>query len=184
MEKSLIKRSGVGFRFMTAAALIAGAVLLPQIVHLLGRWSGTGSALGTIILPMHFAVLLSGLILGPIAGGMIGVSAPIVSYCLTGMPAVSQLFLMCVELAVYGIAGGVLARKKIPTILTLFSAQLSGRIVKLIVAFLIGMLLPESTMSVAAVASSFVTGLPGMIMQLCLIPALFYRFKGLKEYYV
>lgn len=178
MEKTLSEKSGVLFKFVTAIVLTASAILFPQIIHLIGRWSHTGNALGTIILPMHFAVLLSGLILGPVAGGMIGAASPLISHLLTGMPNADQVFLMCVELAVYGISTGLISQKKIAVSLKILIAQISGRIVKLFVAALLSLVLADVAFSVGSIARTFLNGIPGMILQICLIPLLYYNLKG------
>lgn len=183
MVKILSEKSGVLLKFMTAIALTAAAVLFPQLVHLVGTWSHTGNALGTIILPMHFAVLLSGLILGPVAGGMIGAASPLISYLLTGMPSADQVFLMCVELAVYGISSGLISQKKIPVSLKILIAQILGRAVKLFVAAVLSLVLTDVAFSVGSFAITFLKGIPGMILQLCLIPVLFYNLKGFAKYY-
>ena len=44
---------------------LAAAVALPQAAHLLGYATGTGNAIGTILLPMHFAIIALGLFAGP-----------------------------------------------------------------------------------------------------------------------
>lgn len=183
MEKILLKKSGMFLKFMTGILLIAAAVLFPQIIHVIGKWSHSGNMLGTIILPMHFAVLISGLILGPIAGGMIGVFSPLVSYLLTGMPAVDQLLLMSIELAVYGISCGLISKKKLPIAVKIMIAQICGRIVKFLIAFLITLTLPDISIDLGKLAATFLTGLPGIVMQILLIPCLFNIFKGFTKYY-
>ena len=183
MEKTLSEKSGVLFQFATAIVLTAAAVLFPQVIHLIGKWSHSGNALGTILLPMHFAVLLSGLILGPVAGGMIGAASPLISHLLTGMPNADQVFLMCVELAVYGICTGLISKKKIAVPLKILIAQIAGRIVKLFVAALLTLALGDFALSVGSIAMTFLNGIPGMILQICLIPLLFYVLKGFTKYY-
>lgn len=183
MEKISLKKPGMILRFATGIVLITGAVLFPQIIHLIGKWSQSGNLLGTIILPMHFTVLISGLILGPIAGGLIGFFSPLISYSLTGMPTSDQLFLMCIELASYGLSSGLISHKKISVPVKILIAQIIGRAVKLLTSFLILAILPDITFSIESIALTYLRGVPGVIMQICLISCLFYNFKGFTMYY-
>jgi hypothetical protein len=80
--------------------LLSAAVLLPAIAHLLGLPVRR-------LLPMHWAVLLAGLVYGWRSGLLIGVSAPGLSHLLNGMPALGILPAMSVELAVYGFLAGL-----------------------------------------------------------------------------
>ena len=56
-----------------ALALVAAAQALPWFVHLVGLP-------GPVLLPMHFAAILAGLALGPAAGLLNGLAAPVVSF--------------------------------------------------------------------------------------------------------
>ena len=69
--------------------LVAVGVLLPQVFHIFGS-----SAAGMVFLPMHIPVLIGGLLLGPMSGLCIGVAAPLISFGITGMPPLSNLFFM------------------------------------------------------------------------------------------
>lgn len=84
-----------------AGLLIALGILIPFV---------TGHAFGvqgTVLLPMHFTVLLAGFLLGPFWGAVIGVLTPLISSVLTGMPpAFPMLPLMIGELGTYGWATG------------------------------------------------------------------------------
>ena len=54
-------RCTVKGKVLLTVGAIAGAVALPQVVHLIGAAAGVGTALGELLLPMHFFVLLAGL---------------------------------------------------------------------------------------------------------------------------
>ncbi len=66
---------------VTAAVLLALAIILPTIVHI----SGVN---GAIFLPMHIPVLIAGLTVGPALGFTVGIISPIINHMLTGMPPV------------------------------------------------------------------------------------------------
>ena len=114
---------------------------------------------------------------------MIGAASPLISHLLTEMPNADQVFLMCVELAVYGICTGLISKKKIAVPLKILIAQIAGRIVKLFVAALLTLALGDFALSVGSIAMTFLNGIPGMILQICLIPLLFYVLKGFTMYY-
>ena len=84
--------------------LIAIGIILPMVVHM----SGIN---GAIFLPMHIPVLISGLILGSSLGLIVGIISPTLNHIITGMPPIPILWIMLVELAVYGLVSGYLYRK-------------------------------------------------------------------------
>lgn len=84
-------RLSLKVQVIATIAAIAGAVILPQVFHLLGAISGLGSALGETFLPMHFPIILVGLLAGPYAGAISGLFGPLLSFALSGMPGAYML---------------------------------------------------------------------------------------------
>lgn len=128
---------------------------------------------GTVLLPMHIPVLLCGYICGSRWGLAAGVLTPVLSSLLTGMPPFFPVLPMMVgELGLYGWFSGFSFRKlKWPVLLSLPVTMILGRIVSGII--FAAVTLPESPAAVAAsVWTSLVTGVPGIIIQLILIPVL------------
>jgi niacin transporter len=154
---------------------IALSILLPQIFHLAGT-----PQVGQVLLPMHLPVLLSGFILGPVFGCMVGAASPVLSAMLTGMPMLDRLPFMVVELAGYGLISGLfyqtlqLRGKKFGAIVSLVSAMIFGRLLYALMAFVAADLLNLSALGVAAVAESVVKGISGIFVQLLLIPTMIY----------
>ena len=97
MTKSLNKTK-LSIKTQTIAAFITvvAAVALPQVFHLMGIISGTGTALGAALLPMHLPVIIVGLLAGPYAGAAAGLVSPAISFALTGMPAAVMLPFMMI----------------------------------------------------------------------------------------
>ena len=62
------KKISVKAQTFAAIGAMAAAVALPQVLHLIGRYSGIGTALGEVFLPMHLPILLVGFLAGPYAG--------------------------------------------------------------------------------------------------------------------
>ena len=162
MKKSNIKR-------MTLTALcIALCVVVPMAFHVIPN-------AGQVMLPMHIPVLLCGLVCGWQYGLLCGILGPLVSSVLTGMPPAAMLPGMMVECGMYGCVGGLMM-EYIHTgslyadlYISLPVAMLMGRVISGIVKALI--LTPGLSFTAWATAS-FVTALPGISIQLILLPTL------------
>ena len=156
------------------AVSIALCVVLPMAFHAVQN-------AGSIFLPMHIPVLLCGLICGWPFGLMCGLVGPLLSSVFTGMPPMAYLPSMMVELAVFGLATGLLM-KYVKTgklfadlYISLVGAMLAGRIVGGIARALI---FARGSYSMAAwTAGYFVTALPGIIIQLALIPVIYFALE-------
>lgn len=172
MTNTITKRKlSVKAQTIGGAAAVITAVALPQLLHVLGAVSEHGSAFGEMLLPMHLPIILAGLLAGSYAAGAAGLLSPLISYCLTGMPASAMLPFMMIELAVYGICSGALREKNMPCIAKVFIAQLSGRIVRA-AAILIGFYGFSAAVAPAVIISSIKTGIMGILLQLVLIPVI------------
>ncbi len=130
---------------------------------------------GTILLPMHLPVFVGALILGPIEGAILGLTLPFLSSILTAMPAFyPQMPLMTVELVCYGIVCGLLYMKtpmrgkKWGVYVSLVCAMICGR-VAYAVAFNVLMYV-EGSLKAATVVAALVQGIPGIIIQLVIVP--------------
>lgn len=164
------KMSAVKKSIITAVC-IALCVVLPQAFHAVPN-------AGAIYLPMHIPVLLCGLLCGWSYGLLCGLAGPALSALLTGMPPAAVLPGMLVECGVYGLAAGLLMqllRTKhlyADLYISLAAAMLLGRVVSGIAKALI---FSVGSYSMASwVAGSFVTALPGIVIQLALLPSIVY----------
>ncbi len=156
------------------AVFIALCVVLPMAFHSIQN-------AGSIFLPMHIPVLLCGLICGWQYGFITGIVGPVLSSLFTGMPPMAYLPSMIVELSVYGLVTGLMMKfvhtKNLyaDLYISLISALITGRIVAGIARALI---FARGSYSMAAWATSyFVTGLPGIIIQLAIIPTLIFAIQ-------
>lgn len=164
------KMSAVKKSIITAVC-IALCVVLPQAFHAIPN-------AGSIYLPMHIPVLLCGLICGWPYGLLCGLAGPALSALITGMPPAAVLPGMMVECGVYGLAAGLLMqlvrtkRLYADLYISLVAAMLLGRVVSGAAKALI---FSAGSYSMASwVAGSFVTALPGIIIQLALLPGIVY----------
>ena len=144
--------------------------VLPLAFHAVG--------LGAAFSPLHFPVLLCGLLCGWPYGLFCGLAGPLLSSLLGGMPSAVQLIYMLPELAVYGLISGLLYRfvrtgATLPdAVLALLGAMLLGRIVggAAQTAFYLS---SARSYSLALWAGGYLLGtLPGAAAQLVLLPAL------------
>ena len=154
------------------AFFIALGTIIPQVFHLFGMGAGA------TFLPMHIPVLLAGAMLGGGYGLICGLITPILSSLATGMPPMVPVALsMCIELATYGLIIGILV-KRTHILVAYVIAMLSGRVANGILSALI-LSLNQSVFSLSAYLSSvFISALPGILIQIILIPILYKTFKN------
>ena len=164
-------------RLILAGLCVALGIVLPVAFHSVAN-------AGSIFLPMHIPVLLCGLICGWPYGLACGVLAPLLSSLITGMPPMAFLPSMLCELAVYGFVSGLLMRyvktgKLLADLyISLVGAMLLGR---LVLGLLNAVLFHAGEYSVALwTTSAFVTALPGIVIQLAVIPVLVFALKKSK----
>jgi riboflavin transporter FmnP len=156
------------------AACIALCVVLPMAFHSIENS-------GSVICPMHIPALLCGLICGWPLGILCGLAGPLLSMLITGMPAAAYLAPMMLELAVYGLVAGLLMKwvrtKNLyaDLYISLIVAMIVGRLVAGAARALI---FSAGSYSLAAwTASYFVTCLPGIVIQLALIPTIVFALE-------
>ena len=149
----------------TMGLLTAVGLILPYV---------TGHAFGvpgTILLPMHFPIFLMGMLCGPVWGIIGGMVVPLISSLLTGMPVFYPMLpIMMCELAVYGGVSGVLYYQKRKNLyVSLIAAMVCGRIVHGAVWAMLFLAGGKAVTFVSAFAF-VVDGIPGIVLQLLLIP--------------
>lgn len=155
-------------RMVLAALMAAMCVVLPMAFHAVPDG-------GSVFLPMHIPVLICGMICGWPYGFICGLLGPLLSCLLTGMPPLAYLPSMMVECAVYGLVTGLML-KFVRTgklygdlYLALVVAMIAGRVVSGVAKALI--FSPGITMTYW-ITASFVTALPGIVVQLVAVPLL------------
>lgn len=149
------------------AVCIALCVVLPIAFHSIPD-------AGSVFLPMHIPVLICGMICGWPYGFLCGLMGPLVSSALTGMPPIAILPAMMLECGTYGLVSGIvlkLVRTKSTygdLYIALVVAMLAGRVMSGIAKALIFM--PGISLT-AWVTASFITALPGILIQLVFLPS-------------
>jgi len=183
MTNSLtIKKTNIKTKTITTAVAIITAIVLPQIFHAVGVISGLGSLLGETFLPMQLPILLAGLLAGPVVGIIAGAASPSISFILSGMPGAAMLPFIMIELAGYGLTAGLLNKVKIPVFFNLILAQIAGRTLRiagiLFAVYGMGIQIAHGT----EILNFIAIGLPGILLQLCLIPLLMFRLESVMKF--
>ncbi|HJB26091.1 MAG TPA: ECF transporter S component [Firmicutes bacterium] len=147
-----------------AALCLALGILLPQVFHAFGA--------GSTFLPMHIPVLLCGFLCGWQYGALCGLVVPLLSSLFTGMPPIFPTApAMMLELCAYGLLTGLFYRRvKWNIYFSLISAMLAGRIVSGIANAAFMGIAGKAYGFSAFLTASFVTAVPGIIIQLVAVP--------------
>ena len=154
-----------------AAMFLAVGLVLPFVTGQLQRF-------GNMLLPMHIPVLLCGLVCGWQYGLLIGFVLPVMRSAMFSMPvmypnAVSMAF----ELATYGFAVGFLySRSKWKCVKSLYKCMVASMIAGRVVWGIVQLILLGINNNVftfqAFIAGAFLNAIPGIILQLIIIPAI------------
>ena len=166
-------------KLAVTAMLFAVGMVLPFFI-------GQIPAIGKMLLPMHIPVLLCGFIVGWQYRALIGFLLPIVRGLVFGMPPLyPNAVAMAFEMAAYGFVSGYLyshARWQCTKMLyiSLVTAMLAGRIVWAFAeVILLGIGGNIFTWKMFA-AGAFLNAIPGIIVQLTLIPLIMVALRRAK----
>lgn len=163
-----MKRQKTILKIVLAAMFLTLAFVMPFL-------TGQIPQIGSMLCPMHIPVILCGYICGGPLGLIVGFIAPLLRSAILGMPPMfPTAFAMAFELAVYGLLSGILYRvlpkKKVNIYVSLVVSMLAGRVVWGFVQFCcVGFNTAKFGFS-AFLAGAFVNAVPGIIIQLVLIP--------------
>ncbi len=158
-----------------SALLFAMAYVLPFLTANIPE-------VGSMLCPMHIPVLICGFVCGPVWGLAVGATVPIVRSLTIHMPPLYPVAsAMAFELAVYGFATGVLYRmfpKKIGyTYATLIISMTAGRLVWGAVRLVMAGISDMEFGFAAFVSGAVTTAIPGIILQIVIVPALIYALE-------
>lgn len=187
------KQTRYSKRIVLSAMFLAIGLILPFV-------TGQMQHVGNMLLPMHIPVMLCGLVCGWQYGAMVGFILPLLRYLLFGMPQIYPMGIsMAFELATYGAVIGICMtiffRKKDTVFLTeskeymkclygsLVIAMVCGRLVWGAVRFLLAKMTLEPFTWQMFLAGAFFTAIPGILIQLILIPGLMIALEraGIRE---
>ena len=138
---------------------------------------------GVVFSPIHIPVLLCGLICGWPYGLACGLIGPFLSHLTFQMPPAAMLPPMMVECAVYGGIAGVMMRfvrtKKswLDLYISMLTAMVAGRVVAGLAK---AWIFTPGVAPFAWVTTSLVAGVPGIAIQLVLMPMVFFALTRAK----
>jgi riboflavin transporter FmnP len=164
MEKTLTRN------LVLAGLFIAIGLILPFI-------TGQIPEIGRQLLPMHIPVLIAGFVLGWKYGLVVGLIVPILRSLLFTMPHMFPTAVaMSFELAAYGCLTGLLynafPKKNGYIYATLILSMLGGRVIWGIVSLILYGFTETAFTWKAFMAGAFVNAIPGIIIQIIIIPIL------------
>ena len=157
--------------FVLAAMFMALGLVLPFL-------TGQIQQIGNMLLPMHLPVLVCGLICGWQYGAVVGFVLPLLRFVLFGMPPIYPMGVsMAFELATYGfLVGWLYSHSRWQCIISLYrcliAAMVGGRLVWGAVRVLLSGVAGQAFTWEMFLSGALLTAVPGIILQLTLIPAL------------
>ena len=154
-------------KYLTLSALfIALGIVMPFI-------TGQIPQFGSMLLPMHIPILIAGFMLPWQYATLIGFIVPLLRSALFSMPPMfPSAFAMAFELATYALVISIVyllfnKHNLLNTYITLIAGMIAGRVVWGIVMYLISKISFQIFL-----ASAILNAIPGIILQLLLIPGL------------
>ena len=166
-------------KMIFAALFLALAYVMPFL-------TGQMPKLGSMLCPMHIPILLCGFICGWQWGLVIGLIAPLMRSLTLGMPPLFPVALcMAAELAAYGAFSGLMHRllpKKKPYIYcSLLAAMVLGRLIWGAAMFACVGIKSGSFTLTAFLTGAVITAVPGIIVQIVLVPILVILLERVTE---
>ena len=165
-------------RLVYAALCLALCIVLPFV-------TGQIPQFGQMLSPMHLPALLCGFLCGWQYGATIGFILPFLRSICFGMPPLyPNAVWMAAELLTYGLVIGLLFNK-LPknlfcTYISLITSQVIGRIIWAIAKTILMGATGKAFTYAMFISGGFIDALPGIILQLLLIPTIITILKHTK----
>jgi len=138
--------------------------------------------IGSMLLPMHIPVLVCGFVCGWKYGLLVGFITPLLRSIMFSMPlmfpsAISMAFELATYGAIVGILYYILRSSKLRIYLSLLTAMFAGRLVWGIVMIIISGINQSAFSWQMFIGGALLNALPGIILQLVLIPILVFALE-------
>lgn len=158
-----------------SALFLAIGIILPF-------FTGQIPQIGSMLCPMHIPIILCGFICGWQYGLAVGFITPLLRSVMFGMPPIMPTAVgMAFELAVYGVVTAILYRKlpkkNVYLYVSLISAMAAGRVVWGLVSIILYGLTGKSFSFQIFLSGAFINAIPGIILQIVLIPIIMMALK-------
>lgn len=177
-----MKKRNSALKLVLGALFLALALVLPFL-------TGQIPEIGSMLCPMHLPVLLAGFVCGGPIAAVVGFTAPLLRFLMFGMPPIYPVGLsMAFELLTYGLISGVLyngvfkKKNALSVYASLLIAMIAGRVVWGVVRLILAGIGGEagSFTFAAFISGAVTTAVPGIIVQLILIPIIVLALKKAK----
>lgn len=145
-------------------------------------FTGQIPQIGRMLLPMHIPVLLCGFLCGPAWGIAVGFITPLLRSAVLSMPPMLPTAVaMAFELMAYGGLAGFFCykfpKKRVHIYISLILAMILGRIVWGGASSLIYKIMGNAFTWKIFVQGAFLTAIPGIILQIIIIPPIVMALK-------
>ncbi|MBE6895300.1 MAG: ECF transporter S component [Ruminococcaceae bacterium] len=165
-------------KLVISALMLSMALVLPF-------FTGQIPEIGNMLLPMHLPVLLAGFMVGGPSAMMVGAVAPLLRSVIWGMPPMFPKAIgMAFELAAYGlVCGTIYSKSKKDTkaiFVSLIIAMVAGRIVWGVVSLALYGIMGNVFTVAIFMTEAFINAVPGIALQLVVIPLLVTALKKAK----
>lgn len=182
-------RKNNAYRMTIGGLLLAIGIIIPRMFHMFGT-----PEIGKVLLPMHIGVFIAGLYLGIYYGAIIGFITPLLN-SIFGMPMFPYNVIMAFELAAYGLFAGLsmhllsksnlkAMRRSLKVYISLILSMIIGRIINALVLFIMAKLFGMNVPAPFTVFSSTLTAIPGILIQLLLVPGIIFAIYTSQEKYI
>ena len=170
-----MRKSNEIFKLVLSAIFLSLAYILPFL-------TGQIPTIGAMLCPMHIPVILCGFLCGWKYGLIVGLIVPILRSLTLGMPPLYPTAIcMAFELSVYGLISGflysLLPKNKLSIIISLLGAMVIGRIVWGTAMFICLQINNQPFTLQLFWSGAIVNSLPGIIIQIILIPIIIWLFE-------
>jgi len=181
MERTTSNANGTRtstLHMVLAAMFLALGIVMPFI-------TGQIPEVGSMLLPMHLPVLICGFVCGWKYGLAVGFVVPLLRSVMFGMPPLMPTATcMAFELAAYGACTGLLyaalPKNNVSVYVSLLGAMAIGRIVWGVVSMVIYGVMGNAFSVQMFMAGAFLNAVPGIVMQIVLIPLIIMALKRAK----
>lgn len=176
MERSTnVTTKSSTLNMVLAAMFLALGIVMPFI-------TGQIPEVGSMLLPMHLPVLICGFVCGWKYGLAVGFVVPLLRSVMFGMPPLMPTATcMAFELAAYGACTGLLYAKlpknNVSVYVSLLGAMLIGRVVWGAVSMVVYGVMGNAFSVQMFMAGAFLNAVPGIVMQIVLIPVIIMALK-------
>lgn len=158
-----------------ASLFLALGFIFPTLFHMFGMGNGK------VFLPMHIPVFLCGFLCGKNYGALVGFLTPVLTSIFTGLPPFYPIGIsMGIELCVYGFMSGYLYHNTNKIYLSLLVSMVMGRMVNGVVQVILLSFTDVSYSFEIFITTSFIQAIPGILLQLCLVPFVVYTYEKLR----